>query len=705
MNYRNSMSNRPTFLVFDTDTDYNGNNNNNNNEIDKNDKELNIYEKTIASPNHSYEYKNISRDNQKKRKVVEIENTFLSSPKKTSRNVKFIFEGMYDGNFNGKGTMISEKTTYVGEFKNNKPHGLGEKKWFDETSFIGEFKEGKICGKGKKTWLNGQTLEGVFEGIKICEGTKILIDKTKFVGKFEGCKFKGEKILPDGTLFKGNFENDKLEGEGKITWCKDGKISEIFEGIFKEDELCKGKIFQFCEIQNKKGGDKVNSSLIKEYIGDFEKGNLTKGTICLNSESGITTINGKFINNILNGEGEKIYPDGCVYKGKFENGELISGSIVKGLNKSWGVFKNNKLNGEGNSVSNGHEFVGTFKDGLLIEGTITWSSKKDKVTGKFNGKDHKLQGQGTKIQNGNNYEGIFKDGLLIEGTIIYSSGDKKIGKFDGNEIIEGTTIIRGITCKGKFRNNKLNDSDGEKIDHKNQIKTTSKGNFIDGVLDGKGIKTVVKGNEEEVQEGNFKEGKLYKGSIKKFDGTTCTGTFEDDKLSGENGKKTEPDGTVSKGAFKNGQLNGQGIKTDPDGTVYEGIFKNGQLNGQGIKTEPDGTVYEGIFKNGQLNGKGTKTEKNKVSEGVFQNGVLHGSNGKVTFTNGITNGKVMEGEFKNGLLFGEGKITQLGKNVEEGFFKDGHLTQLSTQSQIPFLTQNPYLTQNFSGDYTNEIEN
>ena len=47
-------------------------------------------------------------------------------------------------------------------------------------------------------------------------------------------------------------------------------------------------------------------------------------------------------------------------------------------------------------------------------------------------------------------------------------------------------------------------------------------------------------------------------------------------------------------------MNGQGTFTWAKGDIYVGAFLDSARNGEGTKTDADGTVQKGIWKNGEL---------------------------------------------------------------------------------------------------------
>lgn len=220
--------------------------------------------------------------------------------------------------------------------------------------------------------------------------------------------------------------------------------------------------------------------------------------------------------------------------------------------------------------------------------------------------------------------------------------------------------------------------------------------FEEEILNGPGKKTNPNGS---VSEGEFKDGKLHgQGKMTFKNGEVWEGEFKQGKL--KQGKEIYPGGTVIEGEFKDRKLHGQGKITRHDGRVTEGEFRDGSLR-QGKITDYDGNIFEGEFKNGLLHGKGKMTtfKNEEVREGEFNRGQLNGQ-GKITYLNfevvegefkaGVLNGQgkktyddgsVDEGECKNGVLHGKGKRTHSDGKIEEGFFRQGHLYELKIDSK------------------------
>lgn len=115
-----------------------------------------------------------------------------------------------------------------------------------------------------------------------------------------------------------------------------------------------------------------------------------------------------------------------------------------------------------------------------------------------------------------------------------------------------------------------------------------------------------------IAEGQFKNGKLYKGKMTQSNGTIVEtkeeGKFKDAVLYGK-GRISFPDGKTLQGEFKNHRLNGRGFITQTDGTTLKGRFQNDQLEGFGMMLKPDGTKVRGIFNQNELTGPKNRSWK------------------------------------------------------------------------------------------------
>ena len=179
----------------------------------------------------------------------------------------------YDGLFkNGKilkGTaLFPGGATYVGEFKDYKPHGYGNFAWTNGDKYFGEWKDGKSHGNGTKIWSDEREYSGTFKNDKLHgKGTFYYPDGKKYVGEFINGKRhgKGTFTYPDGTAFIGEFIAGKQKGLGEC-------IS--IDGI---STPCKSKIDT--QVQYFSGKDTRNISIvakkwvrISQYEANSKKG-------------------------------------------------------------------------------------------------------------------------------------------------------------------------------------------------------------------------------------------------------------------------------------------------------------------------------------------------------------------------------------------------------------------------------------------------
>lgn len=134
---------------------------------------------------------------------------------------------------------------YVGEIKDNLPHGFGTF-IISRTGFkyVGEWKQGLYDGKGKYSSDSGQTYDGYWNK-----------------GKFHG---EGKLVTPSfgnrlGRTYEGKFRNDFEDGEGKEIKTN----GESYEGYWKKGE------YHGYGVKVYPDGDK--------YIGEWKKGRLWNG--------------------------------------------------------------------------------------------------------------------------------------------------------------------------------------------------------------------------------------------------------------------------------------------------------------------------------------------------------------------------------------------------------------------------------------------
>lgn len=149
--------------------------------------------------------------------------------------------------------------------------------------------------------------------------------------------------------------------------------------------------------------------------------------------------------------------------------------------------------------------------------------------------------------------------------------------------------------------------------------TVLEGNFVDGLLQGKGKYTEKNGS---VYTGGFKNGlRSGQGTYVFADGEKAEGEYKNHYLNGK-GSYEFPSGVRYEGDFVDGFFDGQGKFTFADGSVYEGSVKNDKENGEGVYTSVEGWIYTGEFVDGDFHGHGviTDLEGNILYDGAWEKG-------------------------------------------------------------------------------------
>lgn len=139
--------------------------------------------------------------------------------------------------------------------------------------------------------------------------------------------------------------------------------------------------------------------------------------------------------------------------------------------------------------------------------------------------------------------------------------------------------------------------------------------------------------------GRFKDGKMHgRGKLETADGYVFKGIWDEgaqvtlNRVKDENGAPPEidrrglaktvhkvsqeelADGSVYRGALKDGKPEGSGVLLRPDGARFSGWFTNGRKNGPGILKHKDGAVIAGIWENDRLAGDGAPNGSDRRNE-------------------------------------------------------------------------------------------
>ena len=247
----------------------------------------------------------------------------------------------------------------------------------------------------------------------MCESTKIYSDGKKYIGEWKHGKRNGtgQSILPDGTTYAGEFKDDQATGNGtSINQFNSLTVKYIGQWI---NSTPNGQGTLTCLPE----GIKVNGEWEPiEYKGQWKDGKLRLKNeghkIAFVSAEECGKMVGEWDDELKNGEGVLIFPDGS---------------------KATGVWKNESMNGQGTfTFYDGSKYVGEYKYGKRNgQGTFTWLEGK-KYVGEW--KNGELNGQGTMtLSNGIVFKGTYRNSGATNGTLFGANGEiQYIGQFKDN---------------------------------------------------------------------------------------------------------------------------------------------------------------------------------------------------------------------------------------------------------------------------------
>lgn len=229
---------------------------------------------------------------------------------------------------------------YVGEQKNEEPHGQGTYTYANDDQYVGEFNDGTMHGQGKYTYSDGEF----------------------YVGEFKNSSKHGHGTLiyPSGDKYIGEFKDDIIEGNGKFIMTN----GAVHEGEYKNG------------MPN--GHGVLISPDGSKYVGDFKNRN-PNGQGVLNLANGDKYI-GDFKNGLMHGQGVYTSAKGSTYSGDFKEGSIVN-SNNKSDNRSLTLtVTTKKVDNSPKSKSNtGYSFaeIGATMSGLY------WRHNHDKNVEEF----------------------------------------------------------------------------------------------------------------------------------------------------------------------------------------------------------------------------------------------------------------------------------------------------------------------------------
>jgi hypothetical protein len=194
----------------------------------------------------------------------------------------------------GSETM-SDGRIYVGEFKNNKPNGLGTWILPNEAKWIGEFRDGLPHGYGTATHSSGYVFIGQMkEGLPNGQGTMTLPNGSKIAGEFNKGISVGKFTVnyPNGTKYIGNLNGSEPDGEG-ILYSLRGSVDK--QGRWKDGALVESfaldqRLFPFhSPVQN--GTSRIAPQTVPRQV-ELSRSSLNLvATATSPDSSGVVTLN------------------------------------------------------------------------------------------------------------------------------------------------------------------------------------------------------------------------------------------------------------------------------------------------------------------------------------------------------------------------------------------------------------------------------
>ena len=115
---------------------------------------------------------------------------------------------------------FGDGSKYVGEFRDEKPHGQGTYTGANGAKYVGEFRYGNFHGQGTFTSANGDKYVGEFrDGKRNGQGTATFANGNKYVGEFRDGKFHGQGTgtFANGDKYVGEWRDDKRTELGTYT--------------------------------------------------------------------------------------------------------------------------------------------------------------------------------------------------------------------------------------------------------------------------------------------------------------------------------------------------------------------------------------------------------------------------------------------------------------------------------------------------------
>jgi len=436
----------------------------------------------------------------------------------------------------------------------------------------------------KQTCSGSPQTDGFLKNWNNCWGT--------YISTVDQALGNGQKnaYMASDSKQEGEWQNNMPNGQGTATWANGDK----YVGEFKDD------------TQNGQGTYTYASG--DKYVGEYKDGKWHgQGTATwADGEKYV----GEFKDGSKTGQGTYTYADGEVWQGQWKNDVWVSG-------KKYAAGEYNPAAAEGKSGSD------TCLDNEIWDNCV--GSYTDENGHSYTGewKNNFPHGKGTyAYANGAKYVGEVKDGKMDgQGTLTYreADGGKYVGQF------KVSTKYTSAKYVGELKD-AYTEADGGKY----------VGEFKDDELNGQGTMFFADGR---LWFGQFSDGRWVEGQkfaagagdsvidLIKAGTDVCLKT--DEVWENCVASRTEEDGNIYTGEWKNNKHDGKGTYSLKDGRKYVGEFKDGKKDGQGTFTwtgKWSGQKYVGEWKDNNYHGQGTMTyisgdkylESGKITRGMVR---------------------------------------------------------------------------------------
>jgi hypothetical protein len=268
---------------------------------------------THTSSNSNESVKYIDAD-----KYIDYINLYVNSDKKTQPACKGLDINLWSDCF-GSSTG-NKNSTYVGEWKNGRPHGFGIATETGKWKYVGDFRDGKRQGMGIATpypYLEkyksigvgyvGEWKDNKWDGF----GKYVYIDGASYVGQWINNNQNGNGTLKysDGKKYVGEWKNGLYHGQGILSYQDWTKSPE--EGVWLENKLVKEQKILIADtkvpIKVELLPEKNESNIGFEYTRcrgrDITTWNNCVGAYTYSKETNPSTYIGVWKNGSPNGQG------------------------------------------------------------------------------------------------------------------------------------------------------------------------------------------------------------------------------------------------------------------------------------------------------------------------------------------------------------------------------------------------------------------